>query len=80
MGAFLVSDAPETRIPNDFIPNLHAIYCGPDLSNLRKIVTHYLHEDEERESMAMRAREHLLEHHTCERRAEYFLNICRTCS
>ena len=77
MGALLVSDPSQALIPNDFVNGEHAVFCRPDLRNLRQVIAHYLRNNEERELLTMRAREHLLKHHTCERRAEYFLNICR---
>lgn len=76
MGTMLLADAPETLIPNDFVPGLHAVYCRPDLKNLEEIVRHYLKQDAEREAMAKEAYSHLLKYHTCERRAEYFLDVC----
>jgi glycosyl transferase family 1 len=76
MGALLLSDAPETLIPNDFVDRRHAVYCRPDLRDLPALVRHYLREDAEREVMISEARAHLLKYHTCERRAEYFLNVC----
>ena len=73
----LISDPPETVIPNDFVDRQHAVYCKRDLSDLEKLVRHYLHEDAEREAIANAGYEHLVKYHTCERRAEYFLETCR---
>lgn len=76
MGAMLLSDRPETLIPDNFVDRRHAVYCKPDLSDLEKWVRHYLHEDAERAAIAAEGRAHLLKYHTCERRAEYFLDVC----
>jgi hypothetical protein len=76
MGSLLLSDMPETVIPNDFVSGRHAVYCRPDLKNLESLVRYYLKADAERETMVKDAYSHLLKHHTCERRAEYFLGAC----
>jgi len=76
MGAMLLSDAPETLIPNDFVDRRQAVYCRPDLRDLPELVRHYLREDTAREAIISEGRAHLLKYHTCERRAEYFLNMC----
>ena len=77
MGTMLLSDMPETLTPNDFVDRRHAIFCKPDLGNLDALVRHYVREEGEREAIAAEGRAHLLKYHTCERRAEYFLDICR---
>jgi spore maturation protein CgeB len=77
MGAMLLSDKPEVLIPDDFVDRRHAVHCKPDLSDLDDLVRHYLREDQERETIATEGRAHLLKYHTCERRAEYFLEICQ---
>jgi hypothetical protein len=77
MGAMLLSDAPEAVTPNNFVDRRHAVFCRSDLSDLEPLVRHYLHEDAEREAIAAEGRAHLQKYHTCERRAEYFLETCR---
>jgi hypothetical protein len=77
MKTLLLSDAPETVIPNDFVDRRHAVYCRPDLRNLESLVRYYLREDAEREVIAREGYAHLLKYHTCERRAEYFVDVCR---
>jgi Glycosyl transferases group 1 len=76
MGAMLLSDQPETLIPNDFVDRRHAVYCKQDLSDLEALVRYYLREEKEREAIVAEGRAHLLKYHTCERRAEYFLDVC----
>jgi hypothetical protein len=76
MGTMLLSDAPETLIPNDFEDRRHAVYCKPDLRDLEALIRYYLSEEAEREAIAAGGRAHLLKYHTCERRAEYFLDVC----
>ena len=77
MRTMLLSDAPETLVPNDFLDRRHAVYCRADLRNLESLVRHYLREDAEREQIVNDAYAHLLKYHTCERRSEYFLETCR---
>ena len=76
MGTMMLSDWPETVIPNDFADRRHAVYCKPDLSDLEPLVRHYLHEEAERDAIVAEGHAHLLKYHTCERRAEYFLDVC----
>lgn len=76
MGAMLLSDRPETLVPNDFADRRHAVFCRADLSDLEMLVRRYLREDAEREAIVAEGRAHLLKYHTCERRAEYFLDVC----
>ena len=77
LGTMLLSDPPEAVIPNGFVNRQHAVYCRADLSDLKALVLHYLREDAERETIAREGRLHLLKYHTCERRAEYFVEACR---
>jgi len=77
LGTMLLSDPLESLIPNGFVNRQHAVYCRADLSDLKALVLHYLREDAEREAIAREGRLHLLKYHTCERRAEYFVEACR---
>jgi hypothetical protein len=77
MRTMLLSDEPEAVIPNEFENRRHAVYCKADLSNLEDLVRYYLREEAERETIVNDGYAHLLKHHTCERRAEYFLEICQ---
>jgi len=72
----LVSERPEILIPNDFVDRRHAVFCKPDLSDLEALVRYYARHDAEREAIAAEGRVHVLKYHTCERRAEYFLDVC----
>jgi len=76
MGTLMLTELPETVIPHNFVDRRHAVFCKPDLSDLEKLVRHYLHEHAEREAIVAEGRAHLLKYHTCERRAEYFLDVC----
>jgi len=76
IGTILLSDQPETVIPNNFVDRHHAVFCKSDLSDLETLVRYYLREEAEREAIAAEGRAHLLKYHTCERRAEYFLDVC----
>lgn len=75
--AVLVSEQPDICIPNNFEHGKHALYCQPDLSDLVDLVRTYLRDDAAREALALEGHRHLLRFHTCERRAEYFLGLCR---
>jgi hypothetical protein len=77
MRTMLLSDEPEAVIPNEFENRRHAVYCKADLSNLEDLVRYYLREEAERETIVNDGYAHLLKYHTCERRAEYFLEICQ---
>jgi len=76
LGTMLLSDRPETLIPNDFEDRRHAVFCRPDLGDLEELVRYYLREEKERAAITAEGRAHLLKYHTCERRAEYFLDVC----
>lgn len=77
LGAMLISDPPETLIPNGFVDRQHAVYCRADLGDLKALVQYYLREDTERATIAREGHLHLLKYHTCERRADYFIEACR---
>ncbi len=77
MNTLLISDAPEAEIPHNFVHRRHAVFCRPDLRDLESLVRYYLREEKEREAVVREGHAHLLKYHTCERRAEYFLDACR---
>jgi len=77
MKTLLISDVPEAEIPDNFVDRQHAVFCRPDLRDLESLVRYYLREEGEREAMVQEGHAHLLKYHTCERRAEYFLDACR---
>jgi hypothetical protein len=73
----LLSDIPYAVIPNNFEHKRHAIFFRRDFRDLVELARYYARHDAERESIVEAGYQHLLKHHTCERRAEYFLDICR---
>jgi hypothetical protein len=75
--SLLLSDPPETVIPNNFEHRRHAVFCRPDLSDLAALVRYYVSHEEERQAVVREGYAHLLKYHTCGRRAEYFLDLCR---
>ncbi|ALA59909.1 glycosyltransferase [Nitrospira moscoviensis] len=77
LGTLLLSDTPESVVPDNFENGRHAVFFRNDLKDLEPLVRHYLSADNEREEISRAGREHALKHHTCERRAEYFLDVCR---
>ncbi len=76
-GALLVSEEPDIVIPDNFEQGRHAVFCRRDLGDLGELVRYYASHDEERQAIAAEGHAHLLKHHTSERRAEYFLEVCR---
>ena len=75
--SLLLSELPDILIPNEFQHGEHIIYCKPDLTGLQKLIRYYLDHNQERERIAEQGYQHLLKYHTCEKRAEYFLEVCR---
>lgn len=73
----LVSERPDIVIPNNFEHRRHAVFCKPDLSDLVDLVRSYVRDDAARIAMVNSAYDHLLKYHTCERRAEQFLDVCK---
>ncbi len=73
----LVSEQPGIHIPNNFQHGIHALFCKPDLSDLLALVRTYAHDETARDTMIEAGYRHLLRFHTCERRAEYLLDLCR---
>jgi hypothetical protein len=76
-GALLISEEPDIVIPTNFEHGRHAVFCRRDLADLGALVRYYLSHQEKRETIAAEGYAHLLKYHTCERRAEYFLELCR---
>jgi hypothetical protein len=76
-GGLLISEKPDIVIPNNFEHGRHAIFCRPDLDDLVELVRYYATHAEERNAIATAGYAHLLKYHTCERRAEYFLERCQ---
>jgi len=76
-GTFLLSEAPDILIPNNFAHRKHAVFCRSGLSDLQALIRYYVSHDEERDAIARAGYDHLLKFHTCERRAGQFLEICR---
>ena len=76
-GTLLLSEQPDIEIPNNFVHGKHALFFRPDLSDLVDLVRIYARDPQGCATMAAEGYKHLLQYHTCERRAEYFLGICR---
>lgn len=73
----LLSEQPDIEIPNNFVHGKHALFFKPDLSDLIDLVRTYAKDEGARTAMAQAGYDHLMRYHTCERRAEYVLDICR---
>ena len=76
-GALLLSEQPDIEIPNNFEHGKHAVFFRPDLSDLVDLVQAYASDAQACVAMAAEGHKHMLQYHTCERRAEYLLEICR---
>jgi hypothetical protein len=74
---FLLSERPTIYIPNNFEDGKHAVYCRSDLSDLLDLARAYARDDLARKTIAEAGYRHLLEFHTCEKRAAQFLNVCK---
>lgn len=77
MKTLLLSDELEAIVPNNFKDHQHAVFFRKDLKNIPSLVRYYLEENDEREAIIQKGYDHLIKYHTCERRAEYFLDICQ---
>lgn len=73
----LLSDIPYSVIPHNFIHKTHAVFFKRNLSDLVDLAEYYIQHDAERQEIIENGYTHLVSHHTCEKRAEYFLDICR---
>lgn len=73
----LLSDTPYSVIPNNFAHKVHAVFFKRNLSDLVALAEYYLHHEAERQEIIEQGYQHLVNYHTCEKRAEYFLDICR---
>lgn len=76
-GTLLLSEQPDIQIPNNFVHGKHALFFRPDLSDLVDLVRTYAGDAQACAAMAAEGYTHLLQYHTCERRAEQLLDICR---
>jgi hypothetical protein len=72
----LISEVPDIDIPEAFEHKKHAVFCKSNLSDLEELVRYYLENDREREEIVKQGYQHLLNYHTSEKRANYFLDIC----
>ena len=73
----LLSDIPYSVIPNNFIHKLHAVFFQRTLCDLVELADYYIRHETERHAIIEKGYEHLINHHTCEKRAQYFLDICQ---
>lgn len=72
----LLSDIPFTVIPNNFEHKRHAVFFRRDMTDLLEVARYFTRHDSDRETIVEEGYKHLLSYHTCERRAEYFLDTC----
>ncbi len=73
----LLSDIPYSVIPNNFIHKTHAVFFQRNLSDIMELAEFYIQHEAERQEIVEKGYQHLINYHTCEKRAEYFLDICR---
>lgn len=72
----LVSEKPDIVIPNNFEHGRHALFCRSDLRDLVDLVQNYVGDEKKCLAMADAGYAHLVNYHTVERRAEYFIDLC----
>jgi len=73
----LLSDIPYAIIPNNFVHKTQAVFYKRDFSDLVQLAEYYANHDAERQAIINAGYKHLLKYHTCERRAQYVLDICQ---
>ncbi len=73
----LISEKPFIAIPNNFEHKKHVLFCRSDYRDVPELVKTYIRDDALRQKMTDAAYEHLLSFHTCEKRAAYFMDVCR---
>ena len=73
VGAFMITQKPRIRIPNNFVDRRDVIYCRDDLSDLIELCDYYLKNEVERGSIAEKGRQQIITHHTDEARAGFLL-------
>ncbi len=78
VGSFMISGEPKIQIPNNFQHGKHLVFCKDDLSDLLSLTEYYLRNEHERVSIAKSGYQHLQQHHTYRKRAEYFLDVLRS--
>jgi len=77
VGSFMISQRPQFVIPNNFEHEKHVVFCQDDLSDLIERCEYYLKNDANREQIATNGKNHLLQHHTDVKRAEYIIKTVR---
>lgn len=73
LGTFMISQKPGIIIPDNFTHGEEIIYCKDDLSDLLELCHYYLNNETERERIAVKAKEKLLNFHSESARAAYVL-------
>lgn len=77
VGSFMISQKPQILIPHNFEEGKHVIWCSNLLDDLIDKIDYYLLHSTERETMALRAREHLNKYHLNTNRANTLLEIVK---
>lgn len=77
VGSFMISQRPQFVIPNNFEHEKQVVFCQDDLSDLIDLCDYYLKHEEERESIAKSAHQHMLQYHTDVHRAQYILDTIK---
>jgi hypothetical protein len=78
IGRFMISVRPPLKIPNNFRDKEHIVFCKDDLSDLVELCEYYLLHEDEREKIAMNAKEFSLKYHTNISRTEYLIEKIET--
>lgn len=73
VGAFMMTQKPGIKIPDDFVDGRDLVYCSDDLSDLTDLCDYYLKNESKREAIALSGKQHLLQYHTDLARARFLL-------
>jgi hypothetical protein len=77
VSGFMMSQKPGIVIPNNFEHEKEVIFIQDDLSDLIDLADYYLRHDTEREAIAQRGHQKILDYHTDSKRVEYIFDTLR---
>lgn len=77
LGTFLISQPPHIHIPHNFIDRQEIVFCKHDLSDLIELCEYYVQHETEREQIAQNGEKKIMQYHSEDCRAAYFLEQVR---
>lgn len=75
LGTFMISQKPMIEIPNPLEHGKHLIFCDDEFEGLVDLCNFYLKKEALRESIARAGYEHVLTHHSNQKRARRLLSL-----